>query len=71
MVKTAKEIADYFSSKDPNKPVHIEWFEKEEAEFHIGEELTNEQFVDIFEFVDDTGFVDSLSDAMTDYQRRK
>jgi hypothetical protein len=71
MIKTAQEIVQYFSTLPADQPVHIEWFEKEEAEVQLGEDLTDETFKGIFEFTDDQGFIDTVSDALYDYQTKE
>lgn len=69
MIKTAREIVEYFSTLEPDEPIHIEWFEREEAEANIGEDISKEQFVDIFSYVDDQGFIDAVSNALFDYEQ--
>jgi len=71
MIKTAKEIAEYFTTLPADQPVHIEWFEKEEAEVQLSTDLTNDEFKGIFEFTDDQGFIDAVSDALYDYQTKE
>lgn len=71
MIKTAKEIAEYFTTLPADQPVHIEWFEKEEAEVQLGEDLTDETFKGIFEWVDDQAFLDTVSDALFEYQTKE
>jgi len=66
MVKTAKEIVEYFSTKDLDEPIHIEWFEREEAEMHLDKEVSKAEFVRIFEFADDDGFLNDVANAIDD-----
>lgn len=44
MNKTAKEIALYFSTLPADAPIIIVWFEKEEAEMHLGRDLKDSEF---------------------------
>ena len=44
MVKTAKEMIDYLKTLPEESPILVVWFEKNEAEMHLGKEITDKQF---------------------------